>query len=126
MQFDPPTTAKQVIESGRGFRLFKFGATWCKPCARILPEVHHLKTTLDPGVVFMEVDIDEDGDVFMALKSKRIVSGIPALVYYPDGISNMYSPTAVVCGSDVVGIRAIFDQVNKAFRQHSSDELIFE
>ena len=100
--------AKDVIESGNRVRLIKFGATWCKPCDRVVPLVHDLCKTLHPDIHFLSVDIDEDSEAFMILKSKRIVSGIPAIVLYPAGVTNLYNPSFVVCGSDMDGIRSIF------------------
>jgi thioredoxin 1 len=110
---DSLVTARDIIQSGNRVRLFKFSATWCKPCVQIAPVVHELCKNLHPDIQFISVDIDQDSDAYLLLKSKRIVAGIPAIVLYQNGNTNILSPDYVSCGSDINGIKAVFNRAEQ-------------
>ena len=73
--------------------IFKFSADWCIPCKLLAPAVKDHLPKLPPQTTFYNLDADENFDVYAFLKSKKMVSGIPALLgYYPettDYVSNV-------------------------------------
>lgn len=101
-------TSRDIITSGKRVRILKFGATWCKPCVQIAPVVHEFQKRIHPDIQFVSIDIDHDQEIYLLLKSKRIVSGIPAIVVYRNENADITSPDYVSCGSDVNGIQAAF------------------
>ena len=68
-----------------GVVIIKLGAPWCPPCRRINSLVHKCFDTIlatQPNVVCCDLNVDENGDVYAFLKSKRMVSGIPSILGY--------------------------------------------
>lgn len=91
--------------------LFKFTASWCKPCQKIKEEVTSLIRHLNNHVVCYELDVDENFDVYAFLKSKKMLTGIPSiLVYYPGNTS--YGSDLSVSGTDMDNYKNIFLQIN--------------
>jgi len=91
--------------------LFKFTATWCKPCQKIKNNVNHMVSDLKDHIVCYELDIDENFDVYAFLKSKKMLNGIPAiLIYYPT--NNSYASDLSLSGTDLNSYRNIFLQIN--------------
>jgi thioredoxin 1 len=64
-----------------GTVVVKFGADWCGPCKRLLPNIEKLAHERT-DVSVCEVDIDECGD----LAKKLGVRSIPVTVVYKDGV----------------------------------------
>ena len=66
-----------------------FTATWCKPCQKVKSRVLELSGQYD--IAFVQLDFDEDSDVYSLLKSKKQVNGVPSLLAYK---KNNVSPIA--------------------------------
>lgn len=91
--------------------LFKFTATWCKPCQKIKNDVNSMVSDLKDHIVCYELDIDENFDVYAFLKSKKMLIGIPAiLIYYPTNSS--YASDLSLCGTDLNNYKNMFLQIN--------------
>jgi len=91
--------------------VFKFTASWCKPCQKIKEEVTSLISHLNNHIVCYELDVDENFDVYAFLKSKKMLTGIPSiLVYYPGNTS--YGSDLSVSGTDMDNYKNIFLQIN--------------
>ena len=90
-------TNKQVL-------LVKFSAEWCKPCKKIKPLVERKYNELPSNVIISEIDIDESLDLYMAFKSKKMLSGVPTLFAFHGDIKKeenlWYVPDRTVGGSD--------------------------
>lgn len=112
--------SRNFIQSGVGTRLLKFGATWCAPCRRVAPEVHARRQRMNSNIRFLDVDIDEDMDVYTMLKSKRLVGGIPSIVLYAHGNINILSPDFVCTGSNSNDVSAIFKRAEIEQRQYEA------
>lgn len=76
----------RLKSAGSKLVVIDFFATWCGPCKMIAPELERMAKDF-PGVVFLKVDVDENGDVsreysvsamptFVFLKNRREVSRI--------------------------------------------------
>tara|TARA_A100001015_G_C14904639_1_gene677773 strand:- start:419 stop:826 length:408 start_codon:yes stop_codon:yes gene_type:complete len=91
--------------------LFKFTATWCKPCQKIKNDVNRMVSYLKDHIVCYELDIDENFDVYAFLKSKKMLNGVPSvLIYYPT--NNSYVSDLSLCGSDLNNYKNLFLQIN--------------
>lgn len=63
--------------------LLKFGATWCGPCNKIKEFVYSMFLDMPENVCCFDLDVDENIELYSALKKKRMVTTIPAfMVYY--------------------------------------------
>ena len=103
----------ELLRSGNpGVIVIKYGAEWCGPCKKIEEFVKQNMDLMPEKVRCITIDIDEAFDAYAFLKSKKIVSGIPAiLVYYQENIH--YVPDMVVLGTDTNEIKSLFDTCYK-------------
>ena len=70
-------------EMGHHLLIIKFGADWCGPCKRIAPAVYKLLESASPKILFADINVDENLDLYLGLKKSKMIQGIPAfLVYY--------------------------------------------
>ena len=124
MQFTPQTTSRviapvveefsrsdfeELLRQNPGKVVLKFGATWCGPCKTIEPLVNQWFSKMPETVRCATIDIDESFDLYGALKVKRQINGIPAILCFNKG-NVSYIPVMTVVGANV-------DQVNAFFRQ---------
>lgn len=124
MQFTPKQTIRLIVPAVEDFSrsefedllkenpgkiVMKFGATWCGPCKAIEPLVNHWFSKMPATIKCATIDIDESFDLYGALKAKRQINGIPAILCFNKG-NVSYIPDFSVVGSDV-------DQVNMFFKQ---------
>tara|TARA_B100001540_G_C15654917_1_gene572828 strand:+ start:599 stop:937 length:339 start_codon:yes stop_codon:yes gene_type:complete len=94
-------------------RMFiKFSANWCAPCKRIKGVCDvNFKRLMEKGIKCLEVDIDDEMDLYMMLKRKRILKGIPAIAYY-EGIEEeelWYIPKNFFSGSGIQETQEFFN-----------------
>ena len=74
---------KLQTEMGNRLLLIKFGADWCGPCKRIAPFFHKLIELSSPNILLADINVDNNMDLYVALKKNKMVQGVPAfLVYY--------------------------------------------
>lgn len=71
-----------ILESNEGVVILKFGADWCQPCKLISPYVKELTEKLPHNITLYDLDVDDNFEIFAFMKSKKMVSGIPALLAY--------------------------------------------
>jgi len=103
--------------------IVKFSAEWCRPCQDVKPFVDEQVEALPKdGVVYCELDIDETLELYMYLKNKRMVKGVPTiLAWHPkrdrdDGL--WYIPDDSVSGSDRGEVAAFFSRCATEARRH--------
>lgn len=94
----------------RTFVVVKIGAEWCRPCRQIAPRVGAHVGSLPPNVFVYLVDADESDDLFGYLRSKKVISGIPALLLYSSSDVPI-APSEVCCGSDETAVDHFFATV---------------
>jgi len=71
----------------------KFTADWCGPCKRVKPIIDEFLTNeILEKLKYVEIDIDNSVDVYAFMKSRRMLNGIPTLLFYDMG-TNSFSPT---------------------------------
>jgi thioredoxin 1 len=101
---------EELLKQNPGKIVLKFGATWCGPCKRIDPLVNQWFSNMPATVKCAAIDIDESFDLYGAFKSKRQITGIPAILCFNKG-NESYIPDLNVVGADVVQVNTFFKQV---------------
>jgi thioredoxin-like negative regulator of GroEL len=101
-------------QAKRTIIIIKFGATWCNPCKRIAPICEEWLATCPPNILYADIDIDESLDLYMALKNKKMLKGVPTLLAYNTGVArdHWYIPDDSVQGGDVDAVTAFFKRCN--------------
>lgn len=80
----------------------------CAPCERAKPFVHNkLKTT---PYKCIQLDRDKDADIYSALRAKKQVSGVPALLAYQAGNYTLIADFAI-SGANPSALEEFFEQV---------------
>ena len=66
------------------------------------------------GSVNSNINIDNDSELFIALKSKKMIKSIPTLLFYNNKVKrdSWYIPDDSVIGGDINQVYAFFDRCN--------------
>lgn len=70
----------QIDKDGDKILLLKFSAEWCKPCQTVAQLCGDAFGKMPDNVIIANVDIDESLDLYMMLKKKRMLTGIPCIL----------------------------------------------
>ena len=106
----------QALQNNPGVFIMKLGAEWCGPCKRIEGLVKWCMDQAPANVQCAVIDVDEAIEVYGFLKTKRVVTGIPAILGYYKGNLN-YVPDDVVIGSDQKQLTEFFQRCYEKARQ---------
>ena len=106
------TAFMTLLQNNTGLIVLKFGASWCGPCKIIEKVVHGFFLTSPIDVICGDIDVDDSFDIYAMLKSKKMVSGIPALLCYKKG-NNTFIPDDSVTGADPGALDAFFKRCGK-------------
>ena len=79
-QSDLETLIKSIDQDGGKTLLLKFSAEWCKPCQSVAQLCLDNLGDMPDNVIIASVDIDEALDLYMFLKKKRMLTGIPCIL----------------------------------------------
>jgi thiol-disulfide isomerase/thioredoxin len=101
----------ELLSKNPGSIVVKFGAEWCKPCATIKDLIYEWHQKLQDHVQLVIIDVDVSFDLYAFLKSKKIVTLLPTLLYYHKGNDN-YAPNGVVIGTNTNDIDGLFLEAN--------------
>ena len=97
-----------LLNSNPGVIIFKFTASWCKPCQTIKPHVDaHFENIASDMIKCYEVDVDDCFDLFAFMKTKKMMKGIPTLMAYNKG-SISFVPDESISGTDMNEVNAFF------------------
>lgn len=92
--------------------IIKFSATWCQPCQKIKELCNELFNKTPDNVVCFDIDIDKNRDLYVALKSKKMIKGVPTLFRFnckkDRDINHWYIPDASISGSNETDIMNFF------------------
>lgn len=117
---------EEILRQNPGNVIIKFGATWCGPCKRIEAQVGQWfdllsKGSMDPkdpsvlqtsNTLCIAVDVDDSFDLYGAFKSRRQVSGIPAILLFKQG-NLSYIPDNMVVGADPQQVNILFNSIQR-------------
>jgi len=101
---------EEMLTNNPGKVVLKFGATWCGPCKAIEPLVDMWFSKMPSNVKCVVIDVDDSFDLYGALKSRRQINGIPAILCFNKG-NLSYIPDMTVVGSDVEQVNMFFKSV---------------
>ena len=91
--------------------ILKFTATWCGPCKTIKSKTQEYVEKLPNSIIFHEIDIDESLELYVFLKNKKMVSGIPVLLaYYPGTKEHFYCPDDSCSGGNIANVSNFFER----------------
>jgi len=90
--------------------VIKFGAEWCGPCKRVDPLVHQWMNKLPPSIQGVMIDIDDNFELYAFLKSKKLINGVPTIMYYKKENKTVI-PDGVVVGADESQINTFFTKI---------------
>ena len=115
-EMDPDLLKKFLCTLPKNYVIIlKFGATWCRPCQNIKNDCENYFCQLPKQVLCVDLDVDENMEIYSFFKNKRLINGIPALyVYYvrPDKDDNKwYIPDDSLSGSDKNELKLFFDRI---------------
>ncbi len=95
--------------------IIKFGATWCGPCQRIKPLCHNLFAQMPKNVICFDIDVDDNMEIYVAYKAKKMVTSIPTILGYihnPTRDKNhWYAPDLSITGSQPNAIEQFFKNI---------------
>jgi len=101
-------TFNKSLVNNPGVFIIKFGAEWCGPCKVIEQQVKYLMGQMPADkTINAIIDVDESIEVYMFLKTKKMVSGIPAILCYKKG-NHTFIPDDSVVGGDPNGVNDFF------------------
>jgi thiol-disulfide isomerase/thioredoxin len=106
---------KELLQVNPGYVIIKFTATWCKPCARIRQQVEKWFSVLPKEFQCVELDVDENDDIYSFFRKYKIVAGIPAILAYKQGNLSI-GPNHSVLGSNISEINRMFETCVKELK----------
>ena len=125
-ELDVPQLQTLQAEMTKQVLVIKFGADWCGPCKKIAPNFHDYIAKAPANIIFADIDVDENMDLYMALKKQKMVNGIPVfLAYYSDNKKRdkWFIPDDSIVGADIRAVAEFFGRCSKkAFEMKSSHE----
>lgn len=92
--------------------LLKFGAEWCGPCKMIAPLYKEFMLKAPRNILFGDIDVDENLDLYMALKKKKMVTGIPVFLAFFGDVKRdaWFIPDDSVIGADNATVTKFFQR----------------
>jgi len=99
-----------LLDSNRDWLVIALWAPWCGPCKTAEPLIQAYAAKLPTKVAYLHLNVDTCYDVYAALKAKKQVRGIPALLAYKP--ENRTLMADISCsGSDAMEIGTFFGKV---------------
>jgi len=71
----------ELVKSTSKLIVIDFFATWCGPCKMIAPKLEEWEKTYEADVVFVKVDVDDNGETAEACG----ISAMPTIKFYKGG-----------------------------------------
>jgi thiol-disulfide isomerase/thioredoxin len=93
--------------------IIKFGATWCGPCKKIKDLCNKCFLQMSENVICFDIDIDENIEIFSALKTKKMVKGVPTILgyYCKNKRDQWYISDTSISGSDEKKVLEFFKNI---------------
>ncbi len=92
--------------------IIKFGADWCGPCKRISPAYYEFIRLSPANILFADIDVDDNINLYGALKKAKMVNSIPVfLAFYSDTKRDQwYIPDDSIIGADPTQVGLFFNR----------------
>lgn len=92
--------------------IIKFSADWCGPCKKIAPTFYDFIDKAPSNIIFADIDIDENIDLYITLKKHKMVNGIPVFFAFYGNVTRdkWFIPEDSVIGADEISVKAFFDR----------------
>ena len=99
----------ELLSQNKQVVFLRLTATWCKPCQKIKPALEHWFSQLlsNENITCMSLDIDDNFEIYSALKNKRLIQGIPVVLCYRLGNISIV-PDESVSGTNIDEINGFF------------------
>jgi len=99
--------------------LLKFGADWCGPCKHIAPAYKEFMKMAPVNMLFADIDVDDNLDLYMALKKQKMVQGIPVFFAFFGDVKrdHWFIPDDSVVGADSAAVAQFFNRCLKKARE---------
>lgn len=115
---------KLALRKGKIF-IVKFTADWCKPCRRIRHICLEWQQSFGSTAEFLEINIDDQIDLYSFFKRKRIIRGIPAILgWYTLDDEDGYWPQDSVCSGDTGEVISFFGRQLDHLRRKKQNNTI--
>ena len=101
------------LSQNQAMIIIRFSATWCNPCQKIKPLVDCFFASSPQCVTCVDLDVDENSDVYSFLKSKKMIYGIPTLLCYTS-LNKTYIPGLSISGSSPADLDKFFRSCGNA------------
>jgi thiol:disulfide interchange protein len=98
-QIESRASFLEMLKHSPGHIFVKFGADWCAPCKEIGPYLMERFENMGDDVQCILVDVDESVDLYAFLKMKKMVQGIPTVLYYAKD-NTSYIPNEMCNGTN--------------------------
>lgn len=96
--------------------IIKFGAEWCGPCKKIKPVYDLWLQHSVSNIIVADIDIDDSLELYMALKTKKMVNGVPTLLAFYGDVNTKdpdfkwFIPSDSFSGGDTEGLKLFFNR----------------
>jgi thiol-disulfide isomerase/thioredoxin len=100
----------EILNQNPGGVVLKLTAEWCGPCKRIAPDVDQWMARLPENIQTVIVDIDDSIELYAKLKTKRLIAGIPALLFWKKS-SKFETPDNVMIKSVKQEVDSFFEYI---------------
>jgi thiol-disulfide isomerase/thioredoxin len=104
---------QEKLQGNNGIIIFKFGASWCKPCKVTEPHFNNFYNYLTSNenihkkIECINIDVDDSFELYATMKRYRMVKGLPTfLAYYKN--NNTYITDDSSIGSDINQLNSFF------------------
>ena len=100
--------------------IIKFGAEWCGPCKKIAPNYYDFIKTAPANIIFADINVDDNVNLFIAFKKHKMIQGIPVfLAFYGNSDrDHWFIPDDSCVGADETQVADFFMRCqNKALAQ---------
>jgi thioredoxin 1 len=109
--FDISSFQQKLIENN-GLIIFKFGATWCKPCKIVEPHFGSFYERLlnypqANNIECINIDVDDSFELYATMKRYKMVKGLPTFLAFYKG-NNSYIAEESCIGSDINQLNDFF------------------
>jgi thiol-disulfide isomerase/thioredoxin len=112
---DIPRFQSTLLEN-KGLVIFKFGATWCKPCKTVEPYFNNFykyvkqeNNQVSDKIECINIDVDDSFELYATMKRMRMVKGLPTFLAFYKG-NNSYIADDSSIGSDIPSLQGFFNR----------------